>query len=149
MGKISVRHFLNTNLKPYIINGDRYFSIYALITAIRQNTKVKSKAFSEYYTENDFAEIVNPENKEDSEILKNEEATIINIASLLIHEFDVFDTTLFAAVYNYYQEIYIFDLDIESTDLMVDGKQIGKGKVNLFRKDKNKMGLGIDKFHYL
>ena len=42
MNKITVKHYLNTNLKPYVINGDKYYSIYALVTSHRQNTKVKS-----------------------------------------------------------------------------------------------------------
>lgn len=145
MGKITVKHFLNTNLKPYIINGEKYFSIYVLVTANRQNTKVKSKAFNEYYNERDFSEIINPENTEDSEIIKNEESTITNIANLLITEFETFDTTLFSAVYNYYQTIYVFDLELDN-NTFERREKTGKNIINLYKKDKNKMGLGIDVF---
>jgi len=149
MGKITVKHFLNTNLKPYIINGERYFSIYALVTANRQNTKVKSKAFNEYYNEKDFAEITNPENKDDSEIIKNEETTIINIANLLISEFESFDTTLFAASYNYFQGIYVFDLDlweIQGTNEFDKYDLFGQKPLMKYIEASNKMGFGIDKF---
>ncbi len=135
MGKITVKHYLNTNLKPYIINGERYFSIYALVTANRQNTKVKSNAFNEYYSEKDFEEINNPGNSSDYEVIKNEEITISNIAGLIIGELEIFDTTLFAAIYNYYQNIYIFDIDIETSgNYPYEHPQT----VNLFYPDKNK-----------
>lgn len=144
MGKITVKHYLNTNLKPYIINGAKYYTIYALVTASRQNTKVKSKAFNEYYTENDFIEINNPENKEDYSILKNEEIAITNIANLLMSELDGFDTTLFAAVYNYFQSIYIFDIDIQlSSEHFAVQKEI---TTDLYNEKKNKLGLNIDNF---
>lgn len=146
MGKITVKHYLNTNLKPYIINGDKYFSIYALVTANRQNTKVKSNAFNEYYTEKDFEEISNPENSEDYEIIKNEEITIINIANLILSEFETFDTTLFAAIYNYFQSIFVFDIDIESCSISTTDSTI---RVNLYQKDKNKAGIDISEFFIL
>lgn len=146
MGKITVKHYLNTNLKPYLINGERYFSIYALVTANRQNTKVKSKAFNEYYTEKDFAELTSPDNLEDAETIKHEETTIINIVNLLVQEFESFDTTLFAAVYSYYQNIYVFELDFNHCFNQWDKKNL-KGKIDLlFQKEKNKMGIGIDQF---
>ena len=137
MGKITVKHYLNTNLKPYVINGEKYFSIYALVTANRQNTKIKSKAFNEYYTENDFKEISNPENKEDYNTLKNEEDTIMSIASLIVDEIGLFDTTLFAGVYNYFQSIYVYDLDVEMYQIEDDKH------VNIFTPTKNKLGIDI------
>ncbi len=143
MGKITVKHYLNTNLKPYIINGDRYFSIYALVTANRQNTKVKSKAFNEYYTENDFAEITNSDNKECIKIIENEAIIITNVANMLITEFNDFDTTLFAAIYNYYQSIFILELDLDSFENRWAGESL---TVNLYERDKNKAGINIDLF---
>ncbi len=140
MSKITVKHYLNTNLKPYIINGEKYYSIYVLVTANRQNTKVKSRAFNEYYSEKDFAEIVSIDN----DLIVSETETIINIAELLILETESFDTTLFSAVYNYYQSIYIFDLDIEQP--LKYYKNITKKQANLFNKNNNKLGLGIDAF---
>jgi hypothetical protein len=140
MGKITVKHYLNTNLKAYIINGEKYYSIYALVTANRQNTKVKSIAFNEYYTERDFEEINNQNNIEDYTIIKNEEVTIINIASLILNEFETFDTTLFAAIYNYFKDIFVFELSFEM-------KYLGSSRhISLNSKEKNKAGLNISEF---
>ena len=139
MGKITVKHYLNTNLKPYIINGEKYYTIYALVTANRQNTKVKSKVFNEYYTENDFAEIVDRDNQECYNLLQNEVTTIENIANEIISTIGIFDTALFSAIYNYYNEIFVFDIDIETYDC-------GNIHVNLFDESKNKLGIAIDSF---
>ena len=139
MGKITVKHYLNTNLKPYIINGEKYYTIYALVTANRQNTKVKSKVFNEYYTENDFIEITDENSKEEYSMLQNEAKTIENIANELINKVEAFDTVLFSAIYNYYQEIFVFDLDIQIY-------QNDKTFVDLYEVNKNKLGIVIDKF---
>ena len=143
MGKITVKHYLNTNLKPYLINGEQYFSIYVLVTANRQNTKVKSKAFNEYYTENDFNEIINPINSEEFEAIKNEEKAIGNIANLVYSVIDGFDTTLFAAIYNYYESIFIFDIDIESFKV---NKDENIESVNLYNKSQNNLSIDISSF---
>ncbi len=147
MGKITVKHYLNTNLKPYIINGEKYYSIYALITVNRQNTKVKSVFYNEYYTEKDFSEIMDKTNKEDYENIENEETTIKNIINILISEFNDFDFVLFSAIYNFYQNIHIFEVDIQ---LYVSTKNDGtKIIVDLYKKDTNKTGLSIDDFFTL
>ena len=138
MGKITVKHYLNTNLKPYIINGAAYYSIYALVTANRQNTKVKSKVFNEYYSESDFAEISSGTNKEDISLLLNEAKTIEVIVSVLISKINLFDTALFSALYNYFQEIFVFDLELHYKD---DEKI-----ADLYDKDKNRLGVQIDSF---
>lgn len=143
MGKITVKHYLNTNLKPYLINGEQYFSIYALVTANRQNTKVKSKVFNEYYTENDFNELLNPKNKEDLKLIQDEERAIINITSLIFNVTDVFDTSLFAAIYNYYQSIYIFDIDIQLFKIRIGEKET---IVDLYNESKNILGIDISTF---
>jgi len=140
MGKITVKHFLNTNLKPYLINGEQYFSIYALVTANRQNTKVKSKVFNEYYTESDFNEIVNPKSKEDYKLIQDEEKTIINIASQTLDISNGFDTSLFAAIYNYYESIFIFDIDIQIFKVKSDEKET---IIDLYEKTKNNLGIDI------
>lgn len=138
MGKITVKHYLNTNLKPYIINGEKYYTIYALVTANRQNTKVKSNAFNEYYTENDFKEITDENNRDDFNTLQNEIKTIENIANELISRIGAFDTALFSAIYNYYETIFIKDLGViyESEGMYVD---LSKG-------ERNKLGLNMTTF---
>ena len=59
MGKITVKHYLNTNLKPYIIDGEKYYKIYVLIRADTQNTKIKSDVSSNEYTETEFEKLIN------------------------------------------------------------------------------------------
>ena len=140
MGKITVKHYLNTNLKPYVINKENYYSIYMLVTVNRKNTKIKSLAFSEYYSEKDFEEIINPNNKEDFELLRSEADTITKIIELLNTINDDFDTTLFAAIYNYFPEIYVFEIDLESIHYHENGK---KYVVNLYKEDKNKLNINI------
>ena len=142
MGKITVKHYLNTNLKPYLINGEKYFSIYALVTANRQNTKVKSKVFNEYYSENDFSEITNAKNKADYNLIQGEIETIKNIANMTLSISDGFDTALFAAIYNYYESIYIYDIDIQ---VFAVGNENDKKTVDLYDKTKNSLGISIDK----
>lgn len=144
MGKITVKHYLNTNLKPYIINGEKYYSIYSLVTVNRQNTKVKSVFYNEYYTEKDFTEIMDKTNKEDFENIDNEVITITNLINILLREFDDFDFVLFSAIYNFYQTIHIFDVHIENhLSTKDDGTNL---YVSLYEKDQNKAGLSIDTF---
>jgi len=137
MGKITINHFINTNLKPYIINGERYYSIYLLISANRQNTKVKSKVFNEYYKESDFKEIINSKNEETSALINNEVETIINVTNMLIDEVGAFDPTLFAGVYSYLDTIFIGELELDYTK---------KSKLNLYTKNKNKLNIELDRF---
>ena len=42
MGKITVKHYLNTNLKPYEMDGEKQYKIYFLLRYNNKNTKVKS-----------------------------------------------------------------------------------------------------------
>lgn len=140
MGKITVKHYLNTNLKPYLINGEQYFSIYALVTANRQNTKVKSKVFNEYYTDNDFKEITNHKSNEDFKLIVQEEKTIINIVNMIISSIGGFDTSLFAAIYNYFENIFVFDIDIQNFTI---DKKGNKTTIDLHEKTKNSLNIDI------
>jgi hypothetical protein len=42
MGRITVKHYLNINLKPYKIDGEDYYKIYFLLRYNNKNTKIKS-----------------------------------------------------------------------------------------------------------
>ncbi len=143
MGKITVKHFLNTNLKPYNINGVKYYSIYLLVTANRQNTKVKSYTYNEYYSENDFIEITNSDNKEDSALLNNEVQTVTTIAEMIINELELFDTALFAAIYNFFSSIYVFELNLDHIFIDAGNK---KYIIDLHDKTKNKLGINISDY---
>ncbi len=111
MGTISVKHFLNKNLKPYMINGTAYYSIYVLVTAQRKTTKFKSLTFTEYYSEQDFNELMNsPENKT---AIDNELTSIKRIAEIIIAEIGVFDTMFFTAYVNFSKGCEITNINID------------------------------------
>lgn len=142
MGKITVKHFLNTNLKPYIINGDKYYSIYLLVTSNRQNTKVKSYTYNEYYSEKDFEEITNTSNKSDFELIQEEIQTVTKIVDIQIDILGSFDTSLFASIYNFFPSIYALELELDSNP------KIQKNNLdyilNLYDKKKNIFQIEID-----
>lgn len=56
MGKITIKHYLNTNLKPYVVDGDKYYKIYVLIRAENKNTKLKSCVSDDEFTESEYDE---------------------------------------------------------------------------------------------
>lgn len=101
MGKITAKHFLNTNLKPYIINGTKHFSIYILLVANRQNTKVKSIKFDEYYSEDFFNDIINSTDIEDIKLIANEISTITRITEIILDELKNFDTAFITAYFKF------------------------------------------------
>ncbi len=109
--KITVKHFLNTNLKPYVINGTNYFSIYMLVIANRKNTKIKSIVFNELYTDNDFNEIINLTDKDDEILLNKEISCVENIGKILIDILNEFDTSFFTVYYSFLSSIFINDID--------------------------------------
>ena len=139
MGKITVKHYLNTNLKPYVINGEKYYSIYVLVTANRQNTKIKSVKFNELYTENDFEEII----AESNPYLIDEIAVITNISNLIIESLGEFDTSFFSALYGFLSNVFVFNLDIQIYSVGVEN---GQRRIDLYAKDKNALGIAIDQY---
>jgi hypothetical protein len=42
MSKITVKHFLNTNLKPYLIGDEKYYKVYFLLRYQNKSTKLRS-----------------------------------------------------------------------------------------------------------
>jgi len=107
MSKITVKHYLNTNIKPYYISGEPYYGVYILVIVNRQNTKVKSLIFNELYREIDFKELTT------SDEMKLEESIIENFVPLLIEYFSGFDTSLFSSFFNFINTIHVGDIDIE------------------------------------
>lgn len=61
MGKITVKHYLNTNLKPYIVGEDKYYKIYLLIRTNNKNTKLKSVISDDEFTQEEYDEIIKDE----------------------------------------------------------------------------------------
>lgn len=125
MGKITAKHFLNTNLKPYVISGTKHYSIYILLVANRQNTKVKSINFDEYYSEETFNEIINSNNIEDKELISNEISTIIRITEITLEILNTFDT---AFITSYFKFCSMYNLGSKSSNNSYDSKEIN----NLF-----------------
>ena len=96
MGKITIKHYLNKNLKPYKIKDEKYYMVHILITVNRKTTRVRSKIFEEICTEKDFEEI---EKTEQAGIFE-ESKTIETIIQTQLSMFNEFDTSLFCAFYN-------------------------------------------------
>lgn len=134
MGKITVKHYLNVNLKPYVIKGENYYSIYIMVVVNRKNTKVKSISFEELYTEKDFEDIQN----EDDNLLKQEVKVIDKICSLILDVFGEFDTSLFSAYYSLLNDMFIDTIDFE-------GGPWGC-KFDFWSKKQNKFNLDIESF---
>jgi hypothetical protein len=94
MGKITVKHYLNTNLKPYIMGGELYYKVYFLLRYQNQNTKIKSLVNLEI-TEIEYSEIISDESNLMNIRLKNEIAFIENIIRTIERENIIFDFKVF------------------------------------------------------
>lgn len=117
--KIIVKHLLNTDLKHYAINKTEYYSVYVLLTTQGKNTKFRSIAFDELYSEMDFKQIISLNNKEDKELINNEISVVENISNLVINELGVFDTHFITAYFKFLPTIKICDID-DKTSLKSD-----------------------------
>lgn len=102
MGKITVKHYLNTNLKPYIINGEKYYKIYVLIRADTQNTKIKSDISANEYTEKEFEKHISDKTGEIAKAIKEETKIIRFIVELIKKNGQVFTS----AIYTEYAKRY-------------------------------------------
>lgn len=143
MGKITVKHYLNTNLKSYKINGEDYYSVYILITANRQNTKVKSIKFNELYTENDYKELI----KENNPNLDLEVSSITNLSTIMINVLGNFDTSFFTLLYTSSEDKIINPI-IESVNyidmyLVFESNDNGAYELCLSDKELNKFNINI------
>ncbi|MGR3790432.1 hypothetical protein ACUXZJ_05910 [Flavobacterium sp. TN-1] len=136
--KITVKHFLNTNLKPYVINGASYYSVYALLTAHRQNTRVKSIALNEFYSEKDFEDIINSKDNDDVSLINEEISTLTKITELVISELKDFDTHFITAYFNFTENINIYDIDIEVFNF--------QKTVRFYNKENNKAGINLSSY---
>lgn len=100
MGKITVKHYLNTNLKPYIIDGDKYYKIYVLIRADTQNTKIKSDVSTNEYTEIEFTKLIENKESELNRSIKEETKIIEFIVNKMNEDNKVFTSALFTEYSN-------------------------------------------------
>lgn len=112
MGKITVKHYLNTNTKPLVVKGEDYYSIKLLVTVNRYTTRLTSVEFGELYTQQMFDEI---EKGEDFQYMEKEETTIKNIVTAQLelnnNEFDsllfnVLCKTMFTATLTESKELF-------------------------------------------
>lgn len=138
MGKITISHFLNTNLKSYLINKEEYYSIYILVTAKRKSTKIKSLCFGEYYSEKDFQNIMSSDNIEDKNIIQNEANSIRLMSEIIINELNEFDTNFLSAFYNFSNTVDIWKVDNQIFNF-------NESKVDLYSKEGNLAGIELDK----
>jgi len=119
MAKITAKHFLNTNLKPYLINKEKHYSVYISLVAYRKNTKVKSVVFDEYYNENTFNEIVNSSDEYDINLIENEINTISLITEISVDVLKEFDTAFITSYFKFSSMINI-DSSIEYDKYLKD-----------------------------
>lgn len=138
MGKITIKHFLNTNLKPYVINKENYYSIYLMITGQRKTTKVKSLLFDEYYSESDFENIFNSNNFGDKTLIENEINSVKIICELVTTELKEFDTNFLTAFYNFSNTIDIWKPDNQIFSF--NGE-----KIDFYDANKNNAGIILDR----
>lgn len=97
--KVTVKHYLNTNLKPTIIKGEKYYPIYILIYGASKSTKVKSLQFTEEFTETMFLEIEN--DSEGKQLIEDEQFAIKKLFQTMLFVWNGnFDANLFVALYN-------------------------------------------------
>ena len=135
MGKITAKHFLNTNLKPYVISGIKHYSIYILLVANRQNTKVKSITFDEYYNEETFNDIINSKDKEDIQLIANEISTITRITEITLELLGGFDTAFITAYFKF-SSMY----GLNSNANTYENRSIGD-LYNFYNDDKEKNNI--------
>lgn len=100
MGKITIQHYLNTNLKPYSINGKDYYRVYVLVRADTQNTKIKSDATNNEYTKEEFEELVSDKESELSRSILTESKIIECIVDKLKKDKKIFSSTIFSEYSN-------------------------------------------------
>lgn len=95
MGKITVNHYLNTNLKPYIVGKDKYYKVYFLLRYQNKNTKIRSLVSQDEYTEVEFDAILSEPNDLINIRIKNEVALIERLITAIESSRVPFDMTVF------------------------------------------------------
>lgn len=80
-GKITVRHYLNTNLKPYKIDEDKLYKVYFLMRYKNKNTRTKS-LIDEELTEKDYNLRINDPNDILSIRINNEKKLVERVIGI-------------------------------------------------------------------
>jgi len=99
MKKITVNHYLNINLKPYIIGPEKYYKIYFLLRYQNKNTKIKSLLNIEV-TESEYSEIITDENNLINKRIKREIVFVEDIIKAIEKINLIFDIKVFNDFWN-------------------------------------------------
>ena len=94
MGKITVKHYLNTNLKPYEMDGEKMYKLYFLLRYNNKNTKIKSLVNAEM-TENEYNECILNDSDTLNIQIKNEVLFIEKVIQIAEQTKLAFDIKLF------------------------------------------------------
>ena len=109
-GKITTKYYLNTNLKPYVVNKVNYYCVYILFRTKNRNTRIKSNVFNDYYSEKDFENITSSKEYEN---LRNQEiSSLETITSIVIDKLKDFDPRFTTSYFNFSTNISIKDIDV-------------------------------------
>jgi hypothetical protein len=98
--KITVKHYLNTNLKAYKVKNENFYSVYLFVTTKNVVTRVKSHYFNDLYSLKEFENFSNAGN-ENFELMKKEVGAVENIIRAQLNLTKEFDTNLFSLLYNH------------------------------------------------
>ncbi len=127
---VSVKHYLNTTLKPSVVDGKLYYPVYLMINAKRKTSRIKSLVFLNNYTVEQF--------KEKNECIKEkivfEIGIIERILRLTVRELKEYNTTFFNAYTNFCFDAVITMVDINKYCYKWDGLNF-KFLNSLFLKD--------------
>lgn len=95
MGKITVKHYLNTNLKPYIVGDSKYYKIYFLFRYQNNNTKIRSLVSDDEYTEDEFNSIIADTSNLINKRIANEVRLIERLVDIINDNNIAFDMKVF------------------------------------------------------
>lgn len=98
MGKITVKHYLNTNLKPYEMDGEKLYKLYFLLRYNNKNTKIKSLV-NEEMTEAEYNERILDNNDILNIRMKNETAFVEKLIGIAEKTKLAFDMKLFIDIW--------------------------------------------------
>ncbi len=146
MGKITVKHYLNTKAKPVFINGEKHYKIKILGTVNRYTFRIDSLDFSEHYTEAKYNEICSTKEKEfDSEAI-----TVQNLIDSQLNATGMeFDFMLFNLVYKTMPKHSIFPLSTNDIYEFSIHDLIGNVIPNLLSEEIVKRAITAKPFTYL
>lgn len=155
MGKISVRHFLNKNLKAHYPYGDGipYYYVYMLITYKRKQYKLRSRDIEHVYSEKEFEDI----NKSGTKLYLKALNEIEKI-KLLIEKIDSIDSNadlrdVFAKYDRYLEKVYdigysLYDGLASTVDVTNGRYELAARFIFLFRDFDRQKNVGLFSWYF-